>query len=151
MIHLKRTSPDDPDFACLIALLDEDLWKRYAEAQQFFSTFNKMKLDAKVVVAYDEGEPAGCGCFRVTEDEHTVEMKRMYVMENRRGKGIATSILNELQDWAKQMGKQRAILETGNKQPEAISLYKKLGYQQIDRYEPYVNSEQSICMGKNLV
>lgn len=150
MLELKRVSSDDSDFSYLVELLDKELWRRYPDTQQFYSTFNKIKLDASVVVAYYEGEPVGCGCFRETEDDNKVEIKRMYVKENVRGKGIAISILRELEDWAKQLGKQRAILETGTNQPEAIALYKKLGYEQTDRYDPYVESEDSICMAKNI-
>lgn len=150
MIELKRTSSDDPDFLALIGLLDQDLWRRYPETQQFFQGFNKIKLDAKAVVAYDNGKPAGCGCFRAAGNGHVAEMKRMYVIEEARGRGIARQVLYELEVWAKESGKQQAILETGFKQPEALALYTKSGYQQIDRYEPYIDREDSLCMGKKL-
>lgn len=150
MIELVRTATDDSDFQALIEKLDQDLWSRYPETQQFFQTFNKIKLDARAVVAYENGEPAGCGCFRETGDGHVVEIKRMYVIEAARGRGIARQILQALEEWAKEAGKRQAVLETGINQPEAISLYKKGGYRQIDRYEPYVDREDSICMGKQL-
>ncbi|MDF2684160.1 MAG: GCN5-related N-acetyltransferase [Brevibacillus sp.] len=151
MISLTRTSADHPDFGRLVELLDKDLWNRYPDTQQSFVAFNVIKLDAKVVVAYVDNSPVGCGCFRETEEEGVVEMKRMYVTDNARGKGIAKKILGELEEWAVEIGKKRAILETGTNQPEAVSLYDKLGYEVIDRYEPYVDSEKSICMGKVLI
>lgn len=150
MVSLRKASFEDSDFCYLIELLDKDLWNRYPETQQFFKGFNKVKLDAKVIVAYYDENPVGCGCFRETDDKGTVEIKRMYVKEEVRGKGIAKSILKELEIWAQDDGKLRVILETGINQPEAISLYKKLGYKQIEKYEPYVNSEESVCMGKDL-
>lgn len=150
MIRLSRVSPDHEDFQHLIELLDKDLWNRYPETQQFFAPFNRIKLDANAIVAYDEESPVGCGCYRVTEDGNVVEIKRMYVKPEVRGRGIAQSVLTALEQWAKYEGKRRAILETGTNQPEAISLYKKLGYELIDLYEPYVNSEESVCMGKDL-
>jgi putative acetyltransferase len=150
MISIKRTSSEDPDFYSLIELLDKDLWNRYPETQQNFIAFNVVKLDAKVIVAYDDGRAVGCGCFRVTENESRVEIKRMYVKEANRGMGIAKLILMELEAWALEDGKLGAVLETGINNPEAISLYKKSGYEQIARYEPYVNNKDSICMGKAL-
>ncbi|MNC67949.1 Acetyltransferase (GNAT) family protein [compost metagenome] len=74
----------------------------------------------------------------------------MYVQDEKRGKGIASRVLRELEAWAKEAGKERAILETGLGQPEAIALYKKCGYRQIDRYEPYTDREDSVCMAKLL-
>jgi putative acetyltransferase len=151
MFSLRRTSSEDRDFSHLIAFLDKDLWKRYPETQQNFTAFNMVKLDAKVIVADDEGNAVGCGCFRVTENKSVIEIKRMYVKEESRGQGIAKSILIALEEWALEEGEERAILETGINQPEAISLYKKLGYEQIENYGPYVNNNESVCMGKDLV
>jgi GNAT superfamily N-acetyltransferase len=148
MIRLKRTSSNDRDFCDLIDLLDKDLWIRYPDTQQNFVAFNLVKLDANVIVAYDDDHAAGCGCFRVTENESIVEIKRMFVMAEKRGMGIAKSILLELEAWALEEGKVGAILETGTNSPEAVALYHKLGFERIENYEPYVNSEDSICMKK---
>jgi putative acetyltransferase len=104
MISIKRASSENPDFCSLIELLDQDLWNRYPETQQNFIAFNVVKLDANVIVAYDDDSAVGCGCFRVTEDESRVEIKRMYVKEEKRGKGIAKLILMELEAWALEEG-----------------------------------------------
>jgi putative acetyltransferase len=150
LISIKRVSPDHPDFRQLIELLDQDLWARYPDTQHLFHGFNIVKLDVKVVVAYDGETAVGCGCFRETVYRDTVEIKRMFVHEDARRKGVAKLILGELERWALEEGFNRAILETGIKQPEAIALYKRIGYEQIDNYEPYVGSEDSVCMGKDL-
>lgn len=150
MISLNRVSPEHQDFRQLIELLDKDLWDRYPQTQQFFATFNKIKLGANAIVAYYEDVPVGCGCYRATDEITTVEIKRMFVKPEARGKGIAKAVLTALEHWAQEEGKSRAILETGTNQPEAISLYTKLGYELIDRYEPYVDSEESVCMAKIL-
>lgn len=150
MIIIKRTTTDNPDFSSLIELLDKDLWNRYPETQQNFVAFNVVKLNAMAIVAYDGDCAVGCGCYRFTENESIVEIKRMYVKEEVRGTGIAKSIVSELEVWALEEGKISAVLETGINQPEAIALYKKLGYEQIANYEPYVNNKESICMGKDL-
>lgn len=151
MIKIGRTSPKSTDFHKLVEMLDKDLWTRYPETQQQYETHNKIALDARVILAYEADKAVGCGCFRETDDPGIVEIKRMYVMEEARGKGIAKLILKELEAWALEEGKKGAILETGTRQPEAVSLYSKLGYKKISKYGPYVNLEESICMGKDLV
>lgn len=150
MVELKRASSEDPDFNKLIRLLDDDLWKRYPQTQQNYAEHNIVKLNAKAVIAYNDGTPVGCGCFRETDTRGTVEIKRMYVLGQMRGKGIATSILQELEKWAVEIGKNKAILETGINQPEAIALYAKSGYGRIENYGPYIDIKESICMGKEL-
>ena len=88
-IVLRRTNGDDPHFQLLVADLDKDLWARYPAIQQNFTPFNKIDQSARVVVAYAEDLPVGCGCFRPMEDEETLEIKRMYVKPESRGMGIA--------------------------------------------------------------
>lgn len=150
MITLKRTSSEDQDFQYLIQLLDKELLERYPATQHALKPFNQVKLDAKVVLAYVEDKLAGCGCYRNTQNDGEIEIKRMFVKESYRGKGIARNILFELEQWAKENGKINVILETGIKQPEAIALYKKCNYVEIEKYAPYVNSKESVCMGKAL-
>ena len=94
--------------------------------------------------------PAGCGCFKKYGPD-TVEIKRIYVKPEYRGAGIAQQILAELERWAVEAGFSAAILETGNKQPEAIGLYQKNGYRRIANYGPYAGLADSICFGKKLI
>ncbi len=150
MIELKRASSEDGDFIQLIARLDTDLWNRYPQTQQNFIPHNTIKTNANAIIAYGDGEPVGCGCFRNSGPNGVVEIKRMYVVDQMRGKGIATAILRGLESWAVELGANQAILETGIKQPEAIALYAKLGYGRIENFGPYVNNAESICMGKAL-
>jgi GNAT superfamily N-acetyltransferase len=77
-----------------------------------------------------------------------MEVKRMYVLPNNRGKGIATTLLWELEKWALELGYMKCVLETGKRQPEAISLYEKSGYQRIPNYGQYKGVENSICFEK---
>ena len=58
--------------------------------------------------------------------------------------------MNKLEELAKQAGYDYAVLETGQKQYEAISLYKKFGYKKMLNYGPYVGNPNSICMKKRL-
>ncbi len=77
-------------------------------------------------MAYDGEEAVGCGALKEYSAAE-MEIKRMYVLPNRRGKGIATSLLSELEKWARELKFKKCILETGLKQQEAINLYRKLG------------------------
>ena len=76
------------------------------------------------VVAYDGDQAVGCGAVKEYSPE-TMEVKRMFVPPQHRGKGIASIVLKELENWCKELGYKKCVLETGKKQPEAIELYKK--------------------------
>jgi GNAT superfamily N-acetyltransferase len=74
----------------------------------------------------------------------------MYVHPDSRKQGIAAQILNELENWATEIGFSACVLETGKKQPEAIALYQKAGYQIIPNYGQYIGVDNSVCMLKQL-
>ncbi len=76
------------------------------------------------------------------------EIKRMYVRDEERGRGIGKSVLTELERWARELGFSACVLETGLKQPEAITLYRKCGYETISNYGQYAAVENSVCMKK---
>ncbi|WP_276372401.1 GNAT family N-acetyltransferase [Chryseolinea sp. H1M3-3] len=151
MIRLKRTLVTDPDFQMLVIDLDKELWTRYPDTQQNFAPHNKVDHTVRVVVAYTGNEPVGCGAFRPTEDEHILEIKRMYVSPKMRGRGIAKQILQALEQWGREEGFTHSKLETGNNQPEAIAVYKRAEYKEIPNYPPYTNMTESICMAKSLL
>ncbi|MBP1652137.1 MAG: family N-acetyltransferase [Bacteroidetes bacterium] len=150
MLRLKRTHSDDPHFQELIIALDKDLWIRYPEVQQDYEVLDKVKNIPTVVVAYVDALPVGCACFRQF-DTNTIEIKRMFVHNTHRGQGIAYAILKELETWAISEGFSRAVLETGIRQPEAIALYQKSGYTFMDKYPPYEQMENSVCLQKPLL
>lgn len=149
MINLLKTNSTNPDFKQCIAELDRDLWNRYDDLQAEYDGHNILDYIETVVVAYQNDEAVGAACFKKFDDQ-SVEIKRMYVKPANRGQGVAYAILNELEEWAKDLNFTFAILETGTKQHEAINLYKKAGYSITENYEPYVNMEHSICMKKRL-
>ncbi|MBL0357477.1 MAG: GNAT family N-acetyltransferase [Chitinophagaceae bacterium] len=143
MIKLIRTSSDNPDFIKLVALLDEDLAVRDGDDHAFYAQFNKTVHIHNVVLAYKNDEVVACGAFRDYEG-NTVEIKRMFVQPQYRGKGIAGLVLQELERWAKQLSFHCCILETGKNQPEAIRLYHKSGYSRIPNYGQYQTIENSV-------
>ena len=149
MITCLRTNSDDPDFRKLVVVLDAYLRILDGDDHLFYAQLNKTDSIKHVIVVYQNGESIGCGAIR-HYSEDTVEVKRMYVLENQRGKGIASTILNELENWAKELSYKKCILETGKKQVEAIKLYHKAGYTLIENYGQYKNMESSVCFEKIL-
>lgn len=144
---IKRTNEEDADFLSLVKLLDVELVERDGEEHAFYAQFNKPVGLTGVVVAYREGEAVGCGAFK-KYDENSVEIKRMYVRPDRRGLRIAAEVLNELEAWSSELGFSEYVLETGFKQPEAIALYKRSGYEVVPNYGQYVGIDNSVCMRK---
>ncbi len=149
MITLKRTNSEDIDFKNLVVLLDQDLKIRDGKDHAFYNQFNKTDAIKHVIVFYENDIAVGCGAFR-EKKEDTVEIKRMYVHPDHRKKGIASSVLVALEIWAKEVGYDYTILETGKNQPEAINLYQKLNYTIIPNYPPYEKIDNSVCMKKTL-
>jgi len=149
MINLRRTDSDDADFKALVRQLDADLAERDGADHGFYSQFNKIDKIRHAVVCYETGEPIGCGAIKAFDAE-AMEVKRMYVSPEGRNKGIATRVLAELEDWAREMGYAKCVLETGKRQPEAIALYEKNGYRRTENYGQYVGVENSVCFAKNL-
>lgn len=144
-----RTTSDHPDFRMLIHALDEDLYNRNGEAQLQYRQYNQVDLINHVVVVYLEGKPFGCGCYKKFDDQ-SIEIKRMYVLPEMRGKKLAAGLLQELEKWALEEGYTKAVLETGLRQVEAIRLYTIAGYSLTENYGQYVGMEDSICYRKEL-
>lgn len=144
-----RTTSDNKDFRSLVMELDADLKIRDGEEHSFYAQYNKIDMLKHVVVAYDNSIPVGCGAIK-EYSSGVMEIKRMYVLPARRGEGIASAILRNLEEWAFELKNHRCILETGIKQPEAIALYKKNGYVIIPNFGQYEHVENSVCFGKLL-
>lgn len=150
MVNLVRTNSGDQHFLKLVRLLDADLAIRDGEEHTFYSQFNKLDNIRHVVVAYEDGEPAGCGAIKEYASD-TMEVKRMFVLPAHRRKGFAAKILRELETWAADLSYKKCILETGKKQPEAIELYRNNGYKSIPNYGQYAGVENSVCFVKQLI
>lgn len=149
MLKIIRTTSEHPDFRQLVALLDQDLAIRDGDDHAFYAQFNKVDKINHVLLAFWEMQPVACGAIRAF-DPDAVEVKRMFVLPEHRGRGIAAAVLSELETWASQLGYVRCILETGKKQPEAIRLYQKSGYQIMPNYGQYAGVENSVCMEKTI-
>lgn len=146
---IKRTDSANKDFSGLIKLLDLEFLNKNEEAFAVCSPHNGIEKIKHVVVVYEEDKPIGCGAIREYADG-IMEVKRMFVLNEYRGHGIASGILHELEAWAKELNYKKCILETGKILIDAVGLYKKNKYSVIPNYDPYENIESSICFEKNL-
>ena len=149
MPNLRRTTSDATGFKNLVTLLDKELAIRDGNEHAFYAQFNKIDALKNVVVYSVDNTAIGCGAFKAY-DEKTVEIKRMYVLPPFRGQRIAAGVLRELEHWAAELGYTACLLETGKKQPEAIALYQREGYNIIPNYGQYAGVENSVCMRKLL-
>lgn len=149
MVTLRRTSSENSDFIQLIKLLDADLAIRDGEDHAFYAQFNTLDHIKNVEIAYGNSSAIGCGAIKMYNHE-TMEVKRMFTRQENRQEGVGSMILGELEQWTKELGFKRCILETGLQQPEAIALYKKNNYLQIENYGPYIGVENSVCFEKLL-
>ncbi|MGI5482306.1 GNAT family N-acetyltransferase [Streptomyces lavendofoliae] len=109
------------------------------------------------LIAYDEHErPVATGGWRSQERNEEgyadgdAELKRMYVIPEARGLGLARRILAALEDDARAAGRTRMVLETGDAQPEAIALYVSSGYAPCVKFGYYREYESSRCFAKPL-
>jgi GNAT superfamily N-acetyltransferase len=146
-VKLKKVSAISDD----VKLLSEELHK---ELEQFYGkgVIESFQEENNVMVVfyvvYDDKESAiACGALKHF-DESTAEIKRMYVKPDIRGRGISKAILTKLEQHAKELHYQRLILETGLKQPEAMSLYRVFGYTPIKCYGQHADDPDSRCFEK---
>ena len=145
-----RTNSEHKDFEILINRLDCELTDRDREAHEICKAYNYVETIKHVIVAYDGNKAIGCGAIRAF-DEKTMEVKRMFVAVESRNRGVASTILEELEKWVKELGYSGCILETGRKFPDAIKLYEKNGYTRIPNYGQYKDLESSVCFKKKLI
>jgi GNAT superfamily N-acetyltransferase len=82
------------------------------------------------LVGYDDGGPACCGGVKRLDDRRC-EIKKMYVIPELRGRGVARALLRALEAAARELGYDVARLDTGPKQVGARGLYESEGYAQI--------------------
>lgn len=148
-LRAERTTSSDPSFRTLVSELDRYLAVRNGEADAFFAQFNKVDHIQHVVVIHAGDMAVGCGAFK-SFGEEAVEVKRMFTSPEQRQRGIASMVLSELEEWARELGYRRCVLETGTMLQHAIALYKKHGYSITPNYGQYVGVETSVCFEKAL-
>jgi len=106
-------------------------------------------ITAFFVAFDDDGAALGCGGLRQL-NEHEAEVKRMFVRTESRGSGVSTGILSRLEQYGREAGWRRLLLETGNGQPDAIRFYTREGYERIENFGHYAGVDDSLCFAKAL-
>jgi putative acetyltransferase len=143
---------DSADARRLVEALDAHLASRYPPEQRFGPNLKPAQIAPGLgtfVVARADGGAVGCGAVRLL-DQTTVEVKRMYVDPEMRGRGVAKAILAHLEAAGRELGARRAVLETGIHQDEAIGLYRRAGYTEVACWGEYSTSPTSVCYEKAL-
>ena len=150
-MEFKRTNGHNEDFIENCRLLDLDLDRRVGKAikRDKYKQYNQLDKVQEAIVVYQGGQPIGGGAIRRYGDK-TAELKRVFVRPEFQGQGVGSRLVSLLMDWAAELGYHRMILETGELLAESCAVYKKLGFQVIPNYGPYVDMPESLCMGRDL-
>jgi GNAT superfamily N-acetyltransferase len=148
-IEIRRVGYLDPDAQALVVAALDDLRARYEDGEGDGTPIDPTDFEpprGAFLVAYLDGAPVASGAWRGHDpDGTTAEIKRMYTTPTARGRGLARAVLAEVERSARELGRRRIVLETGDRQPEAIRLYLSAGYRRIAdfgfyRHEPGVRS-----------
>ncbi len=146
-----RTDGKNKDFIENCRLLDMDLDRRVGKKikREKYTQFNQLDKINEAIVVYEGNRAIGGGAIR-RYDDGNVELKRVFIHTEYQGQGIGSKLVSLLIEWAKELGYKRMILETGELLAESCAVYRKLGFQVIPNYGPYVNMPESLCMAKDL-
>lgn len=150
-MRIQQVENEDKDFILLCGKLDEYLNQAIGgeSKREKYKKFNHLDTMDYVVVAYDEETPAGCGALRKYSEEE-IEVKRVFVGEEYRGRHIGDMILENLVHQAKGMGFKRMLLETGEFLQASVHLYSKYGFEKVENYGAYKDMKESLCMALEL-
>lgn len=149
-VTLRAVPYDDPVATLLVGRVQQEYVTRYGgpdEAAVDPAEF--VPPEGLFLVAEVAGEPAGCGAWRVYPPGG-IEIKRVYVEPGFRRRGLAQLIVAALEGSAVAAGHRSVVLNTGDRQPEALALYAALGYSPVQGYGVYACSPEAVFLGKDL-
>jgi putative acetyltransferase len=148
MIEIGIESPDQPDVALLLESSDAYMALLYpAESNHLLDIDSLKRPEVTFLVARIDGRALGCGAV-VDSGEGWAEIKRMFVSPTARGRRLGKQLLSRIESIAADFGATLIRLETGAKQPEALSLYHSAGYVEIAAFGDYLPDPFSIFMEK---
>jgi GNAT superfamily N-acetyltransferase len=154
--RIERLPITHPDARLLVEAVQEEYVVRYGGRDD--SPIDPADFEdplGQFFVGYLDGAPVATGAWRRSSvralgAEVTAEVKRMYVVPAAQRRGLARRMLGHLEATAAEAGIEALVLETGMKQPEAITLYLSSGYEPIPGFGYYRDSELSRCFGRLL-
>jgi len=150
-ISIAEEDPRAGDVAALIGELDQYLSDLYPAESNHLMGLESLAADNVVfLVARQDGKAVGCVAL-VREAPDWAELKRIYVPPAARGAGVGQAMLAAVESAGRDMGLQWIRIETGTRQPEALSLFERAGYARRDRFGAYpLGDPWSIFMEKAL-
>ena len=142
----------DPELVALVARSDEYLSGLYPPESNHAEPLDALVADdASFFAGYVGDDIAACGGLRFFEDDVRFgEVKRVFVDERHRGKRLAIAMMQHLEAYLLDNGIRVARLEAGPLQPEALSLYRRLGYRERGPFGHYRPDPLSVFMEKEL-
>ncbi len=148
---LKPVHTEEPfaDFLRLDRELDEYYVRRFGDVALQYRSYNTLDAVTDFFTVYDGAVPAGIGCIRPFAGDGA-ELKRVYVREEYRRRGIARQVLRAAEDAARARGKAYMVLETGAESAEALALYRSAGYEKIEPFGRFQGDPLCVCMRKQL-
>jgi putative acetyltransferase len=149
-VVVRRADPRESQVRRLIEELDALQLALYpAESNHLLDIDTLVQPQMRFFAAAVDGNILGCGGFWLHADY--AEVKRVYVSPKARGLGLAKKIMARLEDEARAAGMKIARLETGIHQPEALGLYRALGYADRGPFGDYPTDDlMSVFMEKRL-
>ena len=156
MLELRVVSYDHPDPVALTVLAQGFYVQIYGGPDDTpFTVEEFAPPKGAFLIGYLDGQPAAMGGWRfsraaVAGAVRPAEIKRMFVREELRGRGLAREILTALELGAQDAGADWMILETGRPQLAAVAFYRACGYAAIDRFGHYADSPDALHLGKPL-
>ena len=149
MLAIQAERPDQPDVVALLGALDEYLHSLYPpEANHIMDAQQLLDPAVTFLVARRNGVAVATGAARRRAGYG--EIKRMYVAPEQRGQRIAEQVLRRLEDTLREQGLNRAMLETGAEQTQAVRLYERCGYRRRTAFGGYPDNGLSLFMAKAL-
>ena len=150
VVLMRATGYDSPVARRLVAAVQQEYVLRYGGPDD--AVVDPAEFAAPVglfLVAEVDREPVGCAAWRV-HAPGVVEVKRVYVAAAARRLGLASMLMDELEAGAAAAGHRAVVLNTGDRQPEAIELYRRRGYRPAPGYGVYADSPGAVFLGKDL-
>jgi GNAT superfamily N-acetyltransferase len=158
MVDIRRIPYGTPAGDELLAAMDAEMGALYADIRETRDPEMARLVGVALTVhpgemvatvgAFDGDLLVGHAALRPFEDD--LEVKRVFVRPEYRGRGISKRLMLELETIARERGAPSLVLQTGNRQAEAIALYEKLGYLPIERFGAYAPIPFFLCFGKTL-
>ncbi|WP_378148108.1 GNAT family N-acetyltransferase [Cnuibacter sp. UC19_7] len=150
ILRLERRRYDDADARPLIEAVQAEYTRMYGQPDGAPLDPEQLAPPAgDFVVAYLDGEPVGMGGWRLLPDGRA-ELKRMFVLESARGRGISARVLTHLEHTARAAGVTEMVLETTTLHVPALGLYRSRGYDTVPAFGYYSDGERTVSLGRSL-